>query len=181
MFTYDLTDELSLRLIDLGDKQAVYDITRRDSSYLREWLPWVDYIKEVKDTEEFIHMCKKGYAESRSLNAVIVFKGKVVGVAGYNELDWQNKIAYIGYWLAEGYQGNGIMTKVAHGLTKYAFEGLGMNKVDIRAASENYKSRAIPERLGFTEEGMIRAGEMLYGKAVDHVVYGMLKREWEEE
>lgn len=63
-------------------------------------------------------------------------------------INWSNKTAYIGYWLGEEFQGNGIMTKVAKTLTDYAFNELNLNKVEIRAAVENEKSRAIPERLG---------------------------------
>lgn len=102
------------------------------------------------------------------------------GIVGYNEVDWQNKIAYIGYWLGEGFQGKGIMTRATKALVDYAFEQLNLNKVDIRAAERNKKSRSIPERLGFQQEGKIRAGELLYGKYVDHVIYGMLKNEWEK-
>jgi len=44
---------------------------------------------------------------------------------------------------------------------------------------ENKKSRAIPKRLGFKEEGIIRQTEWLYDRFVDHVVYGMLIDEWQ--
>jgi ribosomal-protein-serine acetyltransferase len=104
-----------------------------------------------------------------------------VGVAGFNSINWSNKTAYIGYWLGEGFQGNGIMTKVAKALTDYAFIELGLNKVEIRAAVENKKSRSIPERLGFKNEGCIRQAEWLYDHYVDHVVYGILADEWDRD
>ncbi|WP_188207619.1 GNAT family N-acetyltransferase [Alkalibacillus aidingensis] len=178
MFTYRIDEGLALRILDVGDKEEVFKLTDEARSYLREWLPWVDRVKEVSDTEEFIKMTKKGFAENQSLNAAIVYQGEVVGVAGYNLLDWTNHIAHIGYWLGEGHQGKGIMTRVARALTDYAIFNLMMNKVEIRAAEGNVKSRAVPERLGYVEEGRIRAGECLYGEYVNHVVYGVLAEEW---
>jgi ribosomal-protein-serine acetyltransferase len=116
----------------------------------------------------------------RVLNAVILFNGEIVGTAGFNSINWSNKTAQIGYWLGKDYQGNGIMTKVARGLTAYAFTHLKLNKVEIRVAEGNKKSRSIPERLGFINEGRIRQAEWLYDHYVDHIVYGVLMDEWRE-
>ncbi len=51
-------------------------------------------------------------------------------------MNWSNKTAYIGYWLGEEYQGNGIMTKVAKVLANYTYNHLNLNKVEIRVAVE---------------------------------------------
>ena len=114
------------------------------------------------------------------MTTMILYKGEIVGVGGYNTLDWTNKVVTIGYWLDKDYQGNGIMTRVAEALTDYAIMELGMNRVDIRAAVENVKSRSIPERLGFTLEGKVRQAEWLYDRHVDHAVYGMLAEDWKK-
>ena len=59
-----------------------------------------------------------------------------------------------------------------------SFGTLKLNKIEIEAAVENYKSRAIPERLGFIHEGTIRDGEWLYDHFVDWALYGMRAAEW---
>ncbi|MEG9298489.1 GNAT family protein [Mangrovibacillus sp. Mu-81] len=179
MFIHKVDEDLSLKLVDLNDSDDMFRLVDSSRKHLKEWLGWVDYTKKVEDTKEFIQGCMRSYAENKSMNTVILFKGEVVGTAGYNSIDWSNKTAYIGYWLHEDYQGNGIMTRVAKALMDYAFEFHNLNKVDIRAAVENKKSRSIPERLGFVQEGIIRQAEWLYDHFVDHVVYGMLYEEWE--
>ncbi|RPF54093.1 GNAT family N-acetyltransferase [Aquisalibacillus elongatus] len=178
MFVHQVNDEISLRLVDLGDVGELFKLTDESREHLRAWLPWLDRTKTQKDTEEYIKFSKKLYAENKGMNTIVLYKGDMAGVAGFNEIDWDNRIAYIGYWLGEQYTGKGIMTRVAGALTDYAFNGLGMNKVDIRAAEFNIGSRAIPERLGFKQEGRIRSSEFLYDHYVDHIVYGMLKDEW---
>jgi ribosomal-protein-serine acetyltransferase len=179
MFIHKVDEDLSLKLVDLNDSDDMFRLVDSSRKHLKEWLGWVDYTKKVEDTKEFIQGCMRSYAENKSMNTVILFKGEVVGTAGYNSIDWSNKTAYIGYWLHEDYQGNGIMTRVAKALMDYAFEFHNLNKVDIRAAVENKKSRSIPERLGFVQEGIIRQAEWLYDHFVDQVVYGMLYEEWE--
>lgn len=178
MFIHKIDEEVSLKLVELRDAERVFELTDHSREYLREWLPWLDFTTSVEDTKGFIKSCLKGYAENTSMTTFILFRGEIVGTASYNKIDWTNKIAYIGYWLGQDYQGNGIMTKVAKTLTDYAFNELGLNKVSISAAVENKRSRSIPERLGFVNEGCSRQAEWLYDHYVDHIVYGMQAEDW---
>ncbi len=181
MFLHKIDEDVTLKLIELRDAERIFELTNESRAYLKKWLPWLDTTTKVEETKAFIQMVTKNYAENKGLTTVILYKGEIVGVASYNSIDWTNKIAYIGYWLGEKYQGNGIMTKVGRTLTNYALEELKLNKVEIRAAEGNQKSRSIPIRLGFQEEGRIRKAEWLYDHYVDHIVYGMLASEWEKD
>lgn len=178
MFLYKIDDQLSLKLAEVSDADRLFDLTEKARDYLKEWLPWLDLTTSVEDTREFLSGTMKGYAENKSMTTVVLYEREIVGTAGFNSINWSNKTAYIGYWLGHEYQGRGIMTKVAGALTDYAFNHLKLNKVEIRAAEENKKSRGIPERLRFVKEGKIRQAEWLYDHYVDHVVYGILAEEW---
>ncbi|WP_246941389.1 GNAT family N-acetyltransferase [Bacillus pinisoli] len=178
MFIHKIDESVSLRLVEIHDAERIFELTDESRIYLKEWLPWLDFTKSVEDTKDFIRGCLKGYAENKSLNTVIILNEEIVGIAGFNSINWSNKTAYIGYWLGEKFQGKGIVTKVAEALTNYAFKHLKLNKVEIRAAVENKKSRSVPERLGFINEGTIRQAEWLYDHYVDHIVYGVLVNEW---
>ena len=148
---------------------------------MKEWLPWLDFTRELADTKAYIEGCIKGHKENSSLSLVILFNNEIVGIAGFNTINPSNKIGTIGYWLSEGAQGHGIMTKTVKALLQYAFETLKLHKVEIRVAEANHKSHAIPERLGFMQEGTIRAAEWLYDHYVDHVIYGLLVNEWQQQ
>ncbi|WP_203334799.1 GNAT family N-acetyltransferase [Planococcus beigongshangi] len=180
MFSYKIDEELSLKLVEVRDSERIFELTDTSRDYLKEWLPWLDYTKTVEDSRDFIRMSRKNYADNKTLNTVIVYQDEIVGMAGFNELGWVNKTAKIGYWLGQEYQGNGIMTRVAEALTDISFGHFGMNRTEIRVATGNVKSRGIPERLGYTEEGTLRQVEWLYDHYVDHVVYGMLASEWKK-
>jgi ribosomal-protein-serine acetyltransferase len=67
------------------------------------------------------------------------------------------------------------MTESVKDLIGLGFKYYFLNLIEIRCAVDNRKSRAIPERLEFEQEGIIRRAEKVYGKHLDHVVYGLLK------
>ncbi len=178
MFIHKIDKDLSLKIQEMRDAERIFELTDASRDYLREWLPWLDFTTKLQDTKDFIQSGSSNFVEGKSLGAVIIYKDEIVGIGGFNAINSASKTAYIGYWLGQEYQGNGIMTRVAKALTDYALTELKLNKVEIRVATENHKSRSIPERLGYTQEGTIRQAEWLYDRYVDHVVYGMLANEW---
>jgi ribosomal-protein-serine acetyltransferase len=71
------------------------------------------------------------------------------------------------------------MTRACRFLVDHAFDEPKLNRVQIRCAVGNTKSQAIPERLGFTNEGTLRQAGRLYGRFVDIVIYSTLADEWQ--
>ena len=86
----------------------------------------------------------------------------------------------IGYWLVENRQGHGIITDCVRALTDFGFSAFGLNRIYIHCAVENLKSRAVAERLGYVNEGTAQDGMRLYENYHDMVVYGMVKRNWQD-
>jgi ribosomal-protein-serine acetyltransferase len=181
MFARPLTPDLSLALLEPRHAEELFQLTNGNREHLREWLPWVDGVHTVDDTKVFIQTAQKQFCENGGFQTAIVLRGRVVGVIGFHRIDWMNGSTSIGYWLAKKYQGQGIMTTSCRACVNHAFAELKLNRVEIRCAVENQKSRAIPERLGFRLEGTAREAEWLYDHFVDHAIYGMLAREWQNE
>lgn len=180
MFLHIIDEEVSLKLASTEDAEELFQLVDHSRDHLREWLPWLDYSKTLEDTKTFIQNGRKNFAENKSLTTLVIYHGKIVGTAGFNEIDHTNRVVKIGYWLGKDYLGKGIMTRVARALTEYAINELLMNRVEIRVADGNQRSSAIPERLGFKQEGRIREAEWLYDHYVDHFIYSVLASEWIE-
>lgn len=178
MFYYKIDEELSLKLATTLDTEETFNMIDSSRDHLREWLGWLDTTTEPSMTSKFTELNLERFAKNEALDTLIVYNGKIVGKIGFNSINWSNKTAQIGYMLAEGAQGKGIVTRAAKAMTTIAFEEYGLHKVEIRVATGNVKSRAVPERLGYTEEGMIRSAEWLYDHYVDQIVYGILRSEW---
>ena len=178
MFTHPLSPELSLMLLEPRHAEPLFRAVQGNRAYLRQWLPWVDATQCADDTLAFIQRTRQQLAENNGFQTAILYRGEITGMIGHIGIEWAHRSTSLGYWLAEGAQGRGLMTIACRVYIDRAFRELGLNRVEIRAAVENRKSRAIPERLGFTREGVIRDAEWLYDHFVDHAVYGLLAREW---
>jgi len=165
-------------MLALQDAKQLYTLTDQSRESLKEWLPFIDSNKSWTDTEAFIKSTMVQFSNNNGFQAGIWYEGNIAGVIGFHKIDWNNKSTSIGYWLGKGYEGSGLMTESVKAFVNHAFVDLKLNRVEIRAAVENRKSRAIPERLSFVEEGRVRQAEWLYDHFVDHIVYGMLAEDW---
>jgi ribosomal-protein-serine acetyltransferase len=110
-----------------------------------------------------------------------VCDGAIVGIAGFLGVNWPHGSTSIGYWLSERHQGRGLMTDAVRTLIDRAFGEWSLHRVEIRAATGNARSRRIPERLGFREEGVMREAERIGERYNDLAVYGLLAPEWVQE
>src|SRR5690625_362847 len=181
MFAHHVNEHLTIRLLKVSEASQLFAMTDRSRHYLRQWLPWVDHVKTVDHSLQFIKQSFELYANRQSLNAGVFYQNKLAGIVSFNHFDWANYIGEIGYWLDIDQQGKGIMTQAVKSLIDQGFTYFDLNKIEIYTATENTKSQAIPQRLNFKKEGVIREAEFLYDHYVDHIVYGLLKKEWLDE
>ena len=179
MLTIPVTDRCRLVPLELADADELFALTDANRGYLRQWLPWLDSVRRVDDTRTFIRAAQAQAARNDGVQLVLRVDGCIAGVVGHHQLDWRNRITSLGYWIGEAYQGRGLTTAACRVLITRAFDAARLNRVEIRCASGNHRSRAIPVRLGLREEGLLRDAEWLYEHFVDHVVYAALAREWQ--
>lgn len=173
MQSFKINEFKELKLLEINDSEELFDLVDKNRKYLKQWLPWVDSTITSDDTRKFIQSCIEKFAGNKAFEAGIWFKGKMAGVIGIHEIEWEKEETALGYWIAEEYQGNALVTDSCKVILKYCFDELKLKKVEIRCATENIKSRAIPQRLGFKESGKREMAEWLYDHYVDHVIYSI--------
>ncbi|MDQ6760546.1 MAG: GNAT family N-acetyltransferase [Acidobacteriota bacterium] len=181
MFRLSLRDGVYLQLMEERHAEAVYSVVDADREHLRTWLPWVDQSRSSECTRQFIRGALEQFAHSQGLSAAIWVQGEVAGGIGLQNCNWQNKNIEMGYWLSSPFEGQGIATEASRALLSYAFDEWGLHRVEIRCAKGNTRSAAIPKRLGFAEEGMLRQAQLLHQTFHDLFVYGMIASEWKEQ
>ncbi len=178
MFSYRIDKNLRLILSQQHHAEEITKVVRENLEQLKIWMPWATDNYSIDSAREFIKRNLTGFAENGSFGASIVLEEKFVGGIGFHNLDLKNKSAHVGYWLAKEAQGKGIVTRCCRVLCDYLFNELGLNRIQINCNTENTKSRAIPERLGFRLEGIHRQVEWLNDEFRDWAAYAMLAKEW---
>ncbi|MGH9667180.1 MAG: GNAT family N-acetyltransferase [Bryobacteraceae bacterium] len=178
MFQIPIRPDVQLRLMEQRHAAEAFSVVDRNRAYLREWLPWVDRTTSTEDTSRFIQSALEQYARNDGFHAGIWLQERFSGVIGCHKIDWNNRRVELGYWLAQTWQGRGIMTECCRAVVDYAFREWELNRVQIRCATDNVRSCAIPRRLGFTLEGVLRQAERAGHGYRDLNVFGLLAREW---
>ncbi|MBX6352049.1 MAG: GNAT family N-acetyltransferase [Thermoflavifilum sp.] len=178
MFHLQVTPDIRLRLLEPRDAGAVFRALDGSREHLRRWLGFVDSVQSEADTRRFIEDGLRRYAAQNGAEMGIWYQGQLAGVVGLHYIHWTHRDTALGYWLAAGFEGRGIMTAACAGLIDHLFRELQLHRVEIRAAVENTRSRRVAERLGFRYEGCRRHAEWLYDHYVDHALYGLLADEW---
>jgi ribosomal-protein-serine acetyltransferase len=166
-----------LRLLDESDAKELHALIDENRVYLARWLPWAAE-QSPADTVGFIRKTQKQSIENEGFQAAVTYEESIIGMVGYHGIDWSNSSTSIGYWLAEAHQGKGTMTLAVRALVEHALSEWELNRVEIRAAVANRRSRAIPERLGFRQEGTLREAERVGGRYLDLALYAMLAADW---
>ena len=176
--TLRIDDSVVLRQIAESDAEVLMALIDLNRSSLREWLPWVDFTTDIRHVVRFIGRSIAQAADDNGLTFGIVCDGVLAGVLGQHHVDALNRKTELGYWLDPEHRGRGIVTRSTARLTDYAFTDQDCNRVVLHCAVGNVKSRAVAERLGFVQEGILREAEWLNEHYVDLVVYSMLKSQW---
>ena len=172
-------ENISLEFLEEIHAESLLNLVNANRSYLREWLPWVDHMQTVANFAYYINDTKKRATDKTDFGYAIIIDKNIVGRIGLHHINYPNRIAEIGYWLADGFQGKGIIFKSCKAIINHCFNELGLNRIEIKCGIGNDKSRAIPEKLQFKQEGILREAELLNGKFIDLYLYAMLKHEWQ--
>lgn len=175
-----VNETIILRPLSARDADTLFLLVEQSREHVQKWLPWLKHIQSSSDALFFITNEEELARKQKSMILGIFMASSCIGVIGFHQLDFQNKIGSLGYFLEKQYEGKGIMTQSATALISYAFFELKLNRIELRIATENAASNKLAKRLGFIKEGILRQVEWLETKYVDHVVYGLLKEEWEE-
>ncbi|HTO06043.1 MAG TPA: GNAT family protein [Myxococcota bacterium] len=170
-------ERTSLRSLAAEDAGPLFALVDANRAYLRAWLPWLDAVREVAQIGIFIRAVAEREHAGTSLELAVVHEGELAGVCGFRRIDHDNRSGELGYWLRADRQGRGIMSACCRACVRHGFESLGLNRIELVAASENARSRALAEALGFRLEGVLRQAGWLYDHYVDHAVYARLRSE----
>jgi ribosomal-protein-alanine N-acetyltransferase len=171
------TARLRLRPFTEADADALYAL-HSSAHVLRYWdaPPWSEPARAAR----FIAACRQ-MAEDGSGARLAVDRasdGAFIGWCGLTRWNPDYRSAALGYCFDDGVWGHGYATEAAHGLLRWAFDTLDLNRVQAETDTRNAASARVLEKLGFVREGTLREDCVVNGEVSDSWVYGLLRRQW---
>lgn len=150
------TKRLLIRLPLPGDGEVVYQAIQASKQDLKKWLPFAQKDQSPEDVEISVSEAHLQFLKREDLRLHVFHRetGDFIGSSGLHRIDWEVPKFEIGYWIDSRKTGKGYMSEAVEGIADFAFRELDANRVEICCDTKNVKSRAIPERLGFSLEGI---------------------------
>jgi ribosomal-protein-serine acetyltransferase len=176
-----IDNHLRLELTAERHAAPLFSALDNERERLAEFLPWIDDMKTLADFTSYIKNCEGLYAQKKEVSFIMIFNEKPVGRIGLHHLNLQNKMGAIGYWITRAAEGKGVVTRSCMKIISYGFNHLGLHRIECKVATTNLKSQAIPEKLHFKKEGILRDAEWVNNKYNDLFIYSLLSDEWAHE
>lgn len=156
------TERLVIRMPKPGDGKVVYEAMMASLNELKPWMPFAQKEQSEQDVELNIREAHISFLKREDMRLLVFLKetGEFIASSGLHRINWLVPKFEIGYWIDSRFSGQGYMTEAAKGIADFAIQELGARRVEIRCDAQNYKSRAIPERLGFTLEGILKNNDL---------------------
>ena len=171
------TERLSLRAIKKSDLNDIHEYA--SNSKTSQFLLWekhtsVEYTKKFVD----IVLTKYKFGEYHDWAIVLKENQKMIGTCGFTRIDGENSIAEIGYVLNPTYWGYGLATEAAKKIVDFAFNVLGVNRVEARFLFGNEASLNVMRKIGMKFEGYLREYQLVKGSYRTVGISSILKREY---
>jgi RimJ/RimL family protein N-acetyltransferase len=172
------TERLILRPFSLADAPAVQQLA--GDRQVAETTANIPHPYEDGMAEAWIGRHEQGFAKDESATWAMVAKpgGPPLGAISLM-LNLANAYAELGYWVGRPYWNHGYCTEAAAAVVKYAFEDLGLNRVQARHMTRNPASGRVMQKIGMAHEGKLRQQARRWGVFEDLEMYAILLEEYE--
>jgi RimJ/RimL family protein N-acetyltransferase len=165
----------------MTDLEITLEAIRESMPELFPWMPWAhdnytrgevrDWIKRSNDS------WKNGSAREFAIFDTV--DGTYLGGCGLNHIDYENRMANLGYWVRTSRAGSGVAATVARLLADFCFRELSLTRLEILVAVENLRSQRVAAKVGALREGVLRKRFVVRGTALDCVMFSLVPEDME--
>jgi ribosomal-protein-alanine N-acetyltransferase len=168
---------IELRWLEDADTEALFAVFS-DPEVMRYWscLPFIEPAQAAGLLQEI-----RGHFRARTLFQWGIARrsdGRVIGTTTIHRLEPAHRRAELGFALARGAWGQGLASEAVGAAVGFAFETLGLHRLEASVDPRNSASIRLLERQGFQREGLLRERFHLGGEIQDDLLLGLLRREW---
>jgi ribosomal-protein-alanine N-acetyltransferase len=176
---------VELRGLRADDWDEWSAVRNRSRDWLEAWepLPEPDVPDPATDREAFRARCG-AWERQRAFDTAYGFgiflrRGEFIGEVSLGSVQrGPFQSAFVGYWVDQHHSGHGYVPEAVVLTMRYAFEELGLHRIEAVIVPRNDRSRRVTAKLRFREEGLSERFLQIRGVWEDHVRYAITREEW---
>jgi ribosomal-protein-serine acetyltransferase len=176
------SDGLLMRTLEDTDMPALIDAVRESVESVGRWMPWCTPAYAEVEARNWIELCRVNQAAGSAYDFGIFDESSslFLGAAGFNPINKERRFCNLGYWVRQSRQRQRIAFRSVNMLAGYAFETLGLHRVEIVVAIGNAASEAVALKSGATAECVARNRLFIHGTPVPATVFSIVPQRFNE-
>jgi len=171
---------MKIRLLTKDDVTIYANYIVENREFLKPWQPKSEKRRSTKaEWNEIIqrNLARQKQGEAYYFLAVSAQSGEIMAHCNISQIFYGPfRACYMGYAVAEKFQGQGVMFKSCRFVVDYAFNELNLHRIMANYMPRNKRSAALLEKLGFVKEGLAKDYLEINGKWEDHVLTSLTNK-----
>lgn len=172
------------------ERLILRQLTKQDADDLYKFLHDYEVMKDLgmepctslEQIHDLIDWYDYSFQEQQTMRLGIEHRetGRIIGTCGIHSWEPHDERAEVVCVLDKQYWRQGIMSEALSAVIDYGFEELDLFRIQSKVEPQNTASKALMEKMGMRQEGLLRAYVFVFGEHRDNVMYSILRSEWEE-
>ncbi|MDJ1029712.1 50S ribosomal protein L7/L12-serine acetyltransferase [Klebsiella quasipneumoniae] len=169
-----VTEGLTLTAIDERYVSDLHQLVVKNQRWLQQSLSWAGEVRSEEETRRHVQGNVMLHQRDYAKMFLLFLDKRPIGVLSFNQIEPQNKTAYIGYWIDEDCQGQGYLSRSLQAFIHYYARSGLVRRFVIKYRVANTRSNQVALRNGFVLEGCLRQAEYLNGSYDDQNIYARI-------
>jgi ribosomal-protein-alanine N-acetyltransferase len=175
-------ERVYLRAPERGDYEEWASLRADSRNFLTPWEPsWpVDALSRASFRSRIVRYAEDWRTDQAYNFFVFSHEDVLLGGIGLSNVRrGVAETASLGYWIGEPHARQGYMSAALPLVLDFAFGRLHLHRVEAACLPSNVPSRALLKKIGFHQEGLARQYLCIQGKWQDHVLFAILREDWQ--
>jgi ribosomal-protein-serine acetyltransferase len=176
----ELTDgSILIRTYRSSDAPLLYEAVRESIPEVSRWLPWCHENYSIEESRQFVSSREISSQGDEWYSFAVFDKEQegFLGGVGLNFINRVHQIGNLGYWVRSSATQRGVATAATRLAAHFAFDQLGLRRIEIVAAVDNLASQRVAEKAGATREGVLRKRLLINGHSCDAIMYSLVRED----
>jgi ribosomal-protein-serine acetyltransferase len=168
--------KVRIRCFQVEDAVPLYEAARESIGELCQWMVWCRPGYSLEDSKNFIVTSATSWEKGEQYSFAIIDdqSGVFLGSIGLNRVDRAHLVANLGYWVRRSRTREGIASAATRLVTRFAFQELRLNRVEIIVPTTNHASQRVAAKAAGQLEGILRKRLLLNGKFHDAIIFSLV-------